>query len=128
MTTIITLVASVLLSFGCSEKKAADLKASPAAGFSDSTEIGTQKIKVFSAEKNDYIWVEKVHKTSAEWKKQLEPLLTEEQRRRSELGGKVDVPEVEATIRDLTGGAASPAAGAPDATGITRLDPSATSS
>jgi ATP-dependent Clp protease ATP-binding subunit ClpC len=94
----------------------------------------TEKLERLKRDKENAVaqqafdYAAKLRDQSDRLKKQLEPLLTEEQRRRSELGGKVDVPEVEATIRDLTGGAASPAAGAPDATGITRLDPSATSS
>jgi len=63
---IITLLISILLNIGCAEKKTADTKISP--------DTSSKIIKVFSAEKNGYIEVEKVYKSDAEWKKQLEPL------------------------------------------------------
>ncbi|MFI5263310.1 MAG: peptide-methionine (R)-S-oxide reductase MsrB [Candidatus Kapaibacterium sp.] len=72
MTTIITLLASLFLTFGCTVKKNVDARTTPA--LRETTELSAPKIKVFSAEKNGYIQVEKVHKTDAEWKKQLEPL------------------------------------------------------
>lgn len=67
MTIFITLLTSLFLTAGCSEKK------TPEAA-KESVDISSQKIKVFSAEKNTYIWVEKVTKSKEEWKKQLDPL------------------------------------------------------
>jgi peptide-methionine (R)-S-oxide reductase len=55
-----------LLTLSCSEKKIEDAKVS--------AQTSDGKIKVFSAEKNEYISVDKVQKTDDEWKKQLEPL------------------------------------------------------
>ena len=68
----ITLLASIILTFGCTQKRTVDARTTPSLG--ETTELSAQKIKVFSAEKNDYIWVEKVVKSDEEWKKQLEPL------------------------------------------------------
>ncbi len=72
MTPIIALFASLILSFGCSEKKTVDARMTP--DLHETTELTSPKIKVFSAEKNGYILVEKVHKSDEQWKKQLDPL------------------------------------------------------
>jgi peptide-methionine (R)-S-oxide reductase len=63
---ILPFLLSLVLTFGCTDKKISDGKTTP--------ETKGGKIKVFSAAMNDYIWVEKVKKSDAEWKKQLEPL------------------------------------------------------
>jgi peptide-methionine (R)-S-oxide reductase len=66
MMLFITLITSLFITVSCGGKKVEDTKVI--------AETSDGKIKVFSAEKNDYIWVEKVRKTDEEWKKQLEPL------------------------------------------------------
>jgi peptide-methionine (R)-S-oxide reductase len=66
MAIIISLVLSFLVSASCGEKKTLDTNTS--------ADTSSAKIKVFSAEKNDYIWVERVKKSDEQWKKQLEPL------------------------------------------------------
>jgi peptide-methionine (R)-S-oxide reductase len=66
MTLIFTLLTSFFLTASCAEKKTNDTKTS--------ADTMGAKVKVFSAEKNDYILVEKVKKSDEEWKKQLEPL------------------------------------------------------
>ena len=62
----LTLLLSLLLTVSCGEKKTVGTKTS--------ADTSATKVKVFSAEKNEYIWVEKVKKSDEEWKKQLEPL------------------------------------------------------
>jgi peptide-methionine (R)-S-oxide reductase len=73
MTILLTLVTSLFLTTSCAEKKNTDTKI-PVSESAGTAEISAQKIKVFSAEKNAYIWVEKVYKSDAQWKKQLTPL------------------------------------------------------
>lgn len=63
---IITLLASLLITLSCGQKKEVEAK--------QPLEVSGQKIKVFSAVKNGYIIVDKVNKSDEEWKKQLEPL------------------------------------------------------
>ena len=72
MSILITLLTTLFLTTGCTEKKTIDARTTP--DLHETTELSAQKIKVFSAEKNGYILVEKVHKSDEEWKKQLEPL------------------------------------------------------
>ncbi len=72
MHSIIVLIASLLISTGCSSKKTVEPRA--AVDIKETTELSGGKIKVFSAEKNGYILVDKVSKSDEEWKKQLQPL------------------------------------------------------
>src|SRR5258706_8470153 len=65
--TILSLIFALFISVSCGEKKAAEMKPSV-------PESSGGKIKVFSAEKNDYSWVEKIQKSDAEWEKQLSPI------------------------------------------------------
>ena len=63
MTIIASIIASLLLSVSCGHRKLEDFK--PGA------EVLTQKIKIFSAERNQYFWVDMVVKSEEEWRKQL---------------------------------------------------------
>ena len=77
MNSIIVLIASLFISTGCSNKKNVEPRAN--VDIHETTELSAneltaKKIKVFSAEKNSYIMVDKVNKSDEEWKKQLDPL------------------------------------------------------
>jgi peptide-methionine (R)-S-oxide reductase len=63
---MITLLLSVILTFGCADRQTADAK--------ETTADTAKRVKVFSAEKKGYIWVDKVSKSHAEWQKHLTPL------------------------------------------------------
>ncbi|MDP4218899.1 MAG: peptide-methionine (R)-S-oxide reductase MsrB [Bacteroidota bacterium] len=75
MVNALALFLSLFSAIGCTSKKAEEVKFSSSS--MDPVEISAQKIKVFSAEKNAYIWVERIYKSDEEWKKQLSPLSLE---------------------------------------------------
>jgi len=72
MNSIIILLASLFITTSCTSKKNVEPRAT--VDLQETTELSAAKIKVFSAEKNAYILVEKVSKPDEEWKKQLEQL------------------------------------------------------
>lgn len=66
MISILSVFLSLLVSAGCADKvKPQEVSVS---------QTSPGKIKVFSAEKNGYIEVDKVTKSNEEWKKELDPL------------------------------------------------------